>query len=109
LLFNVLNNQSIALIMPHKRIIVCCDGTWNNADGTGQVPTNVAKLARCIDNEAEVLHEDGKRVLIKQIVYYQRGIGSVGGWLFGKFENAIEGATGRGTQLAKIFLTPEID
>ena len=94
--------------MPHKRIIVCCDGTWNNADGTGQVPTNIAKLARCIDNEAEV-HEDGKKVLIKQIVYYQRGIGSVGGWLFGQFENAIEGATGRGTQPSKSFPAPEID
>ncbi|KAK5049822.1 hypothetical protein LTR84_003940 [Exophiala bonariae] len=83
--------------MPHKRIIVCCDGTWNNADGTGQIPTNVAKLARCIDNEAAV-QQNGKDVLIKQIVYYQRGIGSVGGWLFGKLENAIEGATGRGVR-----------
>ena len=83
--------------MPHKRIIVCCDGTWNNADGAGQVPTNVAKLARCIDSEAEVV-EDGHKSLIKQIVYYQHGIGAAGGWIFGKIENAIEGATGRGEE-----------
>lgn len=89
--------------MPHKRIIVCCDGTWNNADGTGQIPTNVAKLARCIDNEAAVQQIGEDEVLIKQIVYYQRGIGSVGGWLFGKLENAIEGATGRGRQLSRNF------
>lgn len=82
--------------MPHKRIIVCCDGTWNNSDGADQVPTNVAKLARCIHPEAEVTH-NGEKIEIKQVVYYQHGIGSVAGWLFGSLENAIEGATGRGT------------
>ncbi|KIW41405.1 uncharacterized protein PV06_06967 [Exophiala oligosperma] len=81
--------------MPHKRIIVCCDGTWNNSDGADQVPTNVAKLARCIHPEAEVTH-NGEKIEIKQVVYYQHGIGSVAGWLFGSLENAIEGATGRG-------------
>ncbi|KIX03699.1 uncharacterized protein Z518_07252 [Rhinocladiella mackenziei CBS 650.93] len=83
--------------MPHKRIIVCCDGTWNNSDGVGQVPTNVAKLARCIDAEAEVMQGEEK-VQIKQIVYYQHGIGSVAGRIFGPIENAIEGATGRGVR-----------
>ena len=81
--------------MPYKRIIVCCDGTWENSDGAGQVPTNVAKLARCIDNEADIFVGE-KRTQIKQVVLYQHGIGSSAGAIFGRIENVIEGATGRG-------------
>lgn len=88
--------------MPHKRIIVACDGTWQNSDGAGQVPTNVAKLARCIDSEAEIMEGDAK-ITIKQVVYYQRGIGSVAGPVFGQLENAIEGATGRGKKISFSF------
>lgn len=83
--------------MPRKRIIVCCDGTWKNSDGSGQVPTNVAKLARCIQPEAEVT-QGGEKIQVKQVVYYQHGVGSVAGWLFGGIENAIEGATGGGVR-----------
>ena len=32
---------------PMKRIIVCCDGTWNDAD-TQTAETNVALMARSI-------------------------------------------------------------
>ncbi|CAE6362832.1 unnamed protein product [Rhizoctonia solani] len=56
-----------------KRIIVCCDGTWQ--DGIIQRQTwmysNVLKLARCIN------HEDMRYdPPIHQIVFYQAGIGS---------------------------------
>ncbi|KAG9222766.1 hypothetical protein CCMSSC00406_0004680 [Pleurotus cornucopiae] len=56
-----------------KRIIVCCDGTWQ--DGIkGDTPakyTNVLRLARTIS------HEDQRFTpAIPQIVYYQSGVGT---------------------------------
>ncbi|MCC5995995.1 MAG: DUF2235 domain-containing protein [Oceanicaulis sp.] len=53
-----------------KRLIVCCDGTWQRA---GQpVPTNVVKIARAILPAAP--GADGQRV--PQIVYYDPGVGA---------------------------------
>lgn len=57
----------------HKRIILCCDGTWQ--DGISEVHrsryTNVLRLARTIH------HEDVRyQPPIPQIVYYQSGIGT---------------------------------
>ncbi len=52
-----------------KRLVVCCDGTWQRA---GQpVPTNVVKIARAILPEAT--GPDG--AAIPQIVYYDPGVG----------------------------------
>ncbi|KAJ7630898.1 hypothetical protein FB45DRAFT_1058820 [Roridomyces roridus] len=56
-----------------KRIIVCCDGTWE--DGVSQENrqsyTNILRLARTIN------HEDARfQPPIPQIVFYQSGIGS---------------------------------
>jgi uncharacterized protein (DUF2235 family) len=67
-----------------KRIIVCCDGTWNN-DDLQTDDTNVALLARAIHGSQQT---DG----IIQIVLYLRGVGSTGL----KLETWIEGATGLG-------------
>jgi uncharacterized protein (DUF2235 family) len=64
-----------------KRIIVCCDGTWNN-DDLQTDDTNVALLARAIHGSR---HTDG----IIQIVLYLRGAGTTGL----KLETWIEGAT----------------
>lgn len=50
-----------------KRLVVCCDGTWNRPDQAGG-PTNVAKLA------LGVAREDGAGVA--QPVYYHRGVGT---------------------------------
>jgi uncharacterized protein (DUF2235 family) len=55
-----------------KRLIVCCDGTWNDAD-SGAGYTNVSRLAWAITptdtrNGAE----------IAQIVFYQSGVGTEG-------------------------------
>jgi len=54
-----------------KRLIVCCDGTWNTADQarSGRAcPTNVTKLALCI------AAEDSAGV--HQRVYYHDGVGT---------------------------------
>jgi uncharacterized protein (DUF2235 family) len=67
-----------------KRIIVCCDGTWN-ADDSQTNDTNVAILARAI-------HGSQQTGGILQIVLYLRGVGTTGL----KLETWIEAATGIG-------------
>jgi uncharacterized protein (DUF2235 family) len=54
-----------------KRLIVCCDGTWNKPEqlqGGLLAPTNVSKLALAIARE----DDQGTR----QLVHYQRGVGT---------------------------------
>ena len=54
-----------------KRLVVCCDGTWNRPDqisGGKICSTNVAKIAQAIASR------DAKGVL--QHVYYHRGVGT---------------------------------
>lgn len=53
-----------------KRLIVCCDGTWQSQNN--QVPTNVFKIAQAIKSKAQ--NEQGE---IPQILYYDPGIGAV--------------------------------
>jgi uncharacterized protein (DUF2235 family) len=49
-----------------KRLVMCCDGTWNTADQ--KCPTNVTKVALA------VAPDDGKGV--QQRVFYHDGVGS---------------------------------
>lgn len=49
-----------------KRLIVCCDGTWQQL--TSPYPTNVVKLAQAV----KPIANDG----IPQIVFYDQGIGT---------------------------------
>jgi hypothetical protein len=70
-----------------KRLIVCCDGTWNSAtdvkDGV-PIPTNVVKFRNALaDTDSQ-----GR----EQRIYYHPGVG-VGADVFDKL---IDGATGRG-------------
>ena len=51
-----------------KRLIVCCDGTWQSQDN--QVPTNAFKIAQAIE-------QLDKRNNIPQALYYDQGIGAV--------------------------------
>jgi uncharacterized protein (DUF2235 family) len=51
-----------------KRIVVCCDGTWQ--DENADYPTNVALIAQA------VTVSDGD---VKQIVFYDPGVGTGGG------------------------------
>lgn len=53
-----------------KRIVVCCDGTWNkpgNMDRGQPVETNVEKIYQAIDS---------KDSLVTQVKYYGQGIGT---------------------------------
>lgn len=53
-----------------KRLILCCDGTWNRADQVSNghpCPTNVVKLAY------RIAKRDGD---IPQIVFYDQGVGT---------------------------------
>ncbi|KAH7096030.1 hypothetical protein FB567DRAFT_624205 [Paraphoma chrysanthemicola] len=87
---------------PHKRIIVCCDGTWNTGDLEGKALTNVAKIARCISDKDnwKPKSQDGttresRRAYI-QIVHYQPGVGMG----TGKVSNTWDAMTGRGLSKA---------
>jgi uncharacterized protein (DUF2235 family) len=56
-----------------KRIVICCDGTWNSPDrkdGDAAAPSNVVKMARSI---RPVDDQD-----VVQVVYYDEGVGSRG-------------------------------
>jgi len=70
-----------------KKIVICCDGTWNtpdqDADGVPR-PTNVSRLAAAVADEGP----DGS----EQLTYYGTGVGAEGCWL----RRAFDGATGWG-------------
>jgi uncharacterized protein (DUF2235 family) len=85
-----------------KRLVVCFDGTWNNAD-SGVAETNVARMARAV----RATSGD-----VPQLTLYLRGVGSTGIAL----QKLIEGATGEGIDdnirsaymfLAQNYLPPE--
>ena len=65
-----------------RRLVVCCDGTWNSAD-RGGAATNVVRMARTIKSVAD----DGTT----QIVYYHPGVGTGNG-----LDRLIGGGTGVG-------------
>lgn len=72
-----------------KRIVVCCDGTWNTADQADEngrpCPTNVVRLAY------RVAKHDGAGVT--QVVYYDQGVGT-GNWV----DKVSGGAIGAGLE-----------
>jgi uncharacterized protein (DUF2235 family) len=58
---------------PKKRLIVCCDGTWQSSNhGIQSIPSNVAKLSRALAKYTQ--EEDGK--VIHQVVFYDAGVGT---------------------------------
>lgn len=68
-----------------KRLVVCCDGTWNTPDELSdgaRAPTNVSKIA------LGVPREDGAGTT--QLLFYQRGVGTR------RFERFRGGAFGYG-------------
>jgi uncharacterized protein (DUF2235 family) len=69
-----------------KRIVICCDGTWNTPDPTAHgvaEPTNVSKLAYAIVRGAGG---------VRQMLFYHPGIGTSGSWL----SRLYDGYTGSG-------------
>lgn len=81
---------------PKKRLIICCDGTWQDADSTDTTPSNVARIVRSIP-PVGVDYTNGHAKPISQVVYYQNGIGTGGAGLYQKLVGSkISGATGEG-------------
>jgi uncharacterized protein (DUF2235 family) len=54
-----------------KRIIICCDGTWNDR-GEGTI-TNVGRMAQAVLPQAPA---SGASPPVEQLVYYHAGVGS---------------------------------
>ena len=70
----------------HKRIIICCDGTWQSAvSGKKNVPSNVTRLCRALNSVGTDEHGNQWQ----QIVWYDSGIGTTSGPLGQKIEGAI--------------------
>jgi uncharacterized protein (DUF2235 family) len=72
------NKPSSASTTMKKRLIICCDGTWQSSNqGARSVPSNIAKISRAVSvNSVET---DGS--WCPQIVYYDAGVGTAMGWL----------------------------
>jgi len=69
-----------------KRIIICCDGTWNSPGSSDDASiTNVIKILRAIEPRDAATNTE-------QVVYYHRGLGTG----TNKIGKLIEGATGKG-------------
>ncbi|KAH8703485.1 hypothetical protein BGW36DRAFT_393809 [Talaromyces proteolyticus] len=92
----------------HKRLIVCCDGTWE--DGTSSEinspVTNITRICRAINGYAKVVIE-GVPTLVPQITYYQKGVGT------GVLDRYIGGMSGAGlsanVRAAYAFLAENFD
>ena len=56
--------------MSNKRLVICCDGTWDDADAGGSF-SNVVRMSRAI--KAVDTREQGS---VPQIVYYHAGVGT---------------------------------
>lgn len=74
-----------------RRIIICCDGTWqSSATSKDNIASNVTKLARHIARTGTDSHGDHR---YNQVVYYDSGVGT-GSLSF--FEKARQGSLGDG-------------
>ncbi|HEX8327431.1 MAG TPA: DUF2235 domain-containing protein [Hymenobacter sp.] len=70
-----------------KNLVICCDGTWNSATDEAfgmPTPTNVHRLYQACQDRAESQEQ--------QFVWYQPGVGALGG----RIRRAFEGTTGTG-------------
>ncbi|KAJ5939733.1 hypothetical protein N7466_002867 [Penicillium verhagenii] len=74
-----------------KRIIICCDGTWQSAvSGENNVPSNITRLCRAINP----VGSDASGEVWEQIVWYDSGVGTTSLPL----STTYEGATGQGLE-----------
>ncbi|KAF8523076.1 hypothetical protein BU17DRAFT_43975 [Hysterangium stoloniferum] len=71
----------------HKRIIVCCDGTWQDGIVRKQrwQYSNILKISRVLEHQDNRLNPP-----VHQVVFYQSGVGSEQNF----YAEYIEGATG---------------
>jgi len=82
-------------VIPPRKLIVCCDGTWNQRD-SAKAPTNVAKMARAISP----VDAQG----ISQLIYYHPGVGT-GNWLDKKLGGGLGMGLSGNVRSAYAFLT----
>lgn len=80
--------------MENKRIVICCDGTWNEPEHLDEnnhsYPTNVLKMVRSIAARDPIASRH-------QLIFYQAGIGSGGsGFISRFFSRLLCGLTGLG-------------
>jgi uncharacterized protein (DUF2235 family) len=76
-----------------KRIIVCCDGTWQSAtSGLDSTPSNVTRLSRSLARAGT----DTNGKVWQQVVYYDPGVGT---GTLGVIESQIQGNIGTGLDL----------
>jgi uncharacterized protein (DUF2235 family) len=74
-----------------KKIILCCDGTWQSSvSGKHNLPSNITRIARTI---AKAGRDKEDKKVWQQIVYYDSGVGSGS---LSTFESKRQGATGDG-------------
>ncbi|TBU45101.1 hypothetical protein BD309DRAFT_860932 [Dichomitus squalens] len=80
------NTVEPGLATAYKRIIVCCDGTWDDAlDATARWKySNVTRIARAIKHI-----DDRHGSPIHQVVFYQSGIGTEN-----LYDKVVDGVTG---------------
>uniref|UniRef100_A0A8H7YAL2 T6SS Phospholipase effector Tle1-like catalytic domain-containing protein n=1 Tax=Psilocybe cubensis TaxID=181762 RepID=A0A8H7YAL2_PSICU len=80
----------------YRRIIVFCDGTWQDGISTQcSKYTNVLRLARSVNRQDERMQP-----VISQIVFYQSGVGSEHNF----YSQYVEGATGDKVEEAYAFI-----
>ncbi|KAG1862235.1 hypothetical protein F4604DRAFT_2031375 [Suillus subluteus] len=86
-----------------KRLIVCCDGTWQNGviakDSQCWKQTNILKLSRGLEHV-----DERSGVPIPQIVYYQCGIGCAQNFYSEYVDGATGGSLGEKVQEAYAFI-----
>ncbi|KAL8383438.1 hypothetical protein RB595_010571 [Gaeumannomyces hyphopodioides] len=61
------------VVLNPKRLVICCDGTWNNSNDGKSPSTNVSRLA------SAVAHKCCSGM--PQVVYYHPGAGTEASWL----------------------------
>nr|UPX44705.1 hypothetical protein FAC7G5_16 [Penicillium fuscum] len=70
-----------------KRLIVCCDGTWNDSISSDSPLTNVSRISRLITDI-----DENSPSRVPQVVYYHTGVGSG----TSPAGNVVDGMSGRG-------------
>lgn len=85
------NRKDARRAATRKRIIICCDGTWQSAvSGKKNVPSNVTRLCRSLNHIGTDEHGNQWQ----QVVWYDSGVGTSPGML----EDVVEGAFGEGVE-----------
>jgi hypothetical protein len=71
---------SKAIPAQRKKLIICCDGTWQSSttlDPANETPSNVSRLCRVLASAGTGLDEiKGGENEWQQIVYYDAGVGT---------------------------------